>query len=278
MSPRLKLVVPVFVVALCAATTAHADSVKLVTGCGQQNWNCVNTGAANPPQLVTGPGVPPVGNGSVQLSVGANGANGTYVENPDYAGFLLSDLTVLSYATYVQTYVNGQAPYLVLALDFDGDAIVEDALAFEPVYQTGGYPSSSAIPNQCGVSPNCVDLNTWQSWDALVGGWWSFTAATSGPPLVTIADYVAAHPTARIVNDASFGDGVSINAGFGAGAWDNFLGNADALRIQFNGMNQADLHNFDAAAAAEVPEPATLILLGSGLLAVGARRRRRPAK
>ncbi|TLZ58937.1 MAG: hypothetical protein E6K16_07855, partial [Methanobacteriota archaeon] len=120
--------------------------------------------------FVTGPGPAPLGAGSALLSVGTDGDGGVQLRQPSYVGTLLSDVTALSYSTYVSTFMGCQAAYLILGLDTDGDGLVDDALFFEPCYQTGGYIGDS-VPAQ-----GAPMLGTWQTWNALVGGWWNINA------------------------------------------------------------------------------------------------------
>ncbi|HTD81197.1 MAG TPA: right-handed parallel beta-helix repeat-containing protein, partial [Thermoplasmata archaeon] len=166
-----------------------------------------------------------MGAGSAFLTVGSDGDGGVQLRQPDYTGTLLTDLTALSYSTYVSTFMGCQAPYLILGMDTDEDGLVDDALFFEPCYQTAAY-GGDPVPAQ-----GAPVLNTWQSWNALGGGWWNINAGTFGPPLTTIASYGAAHPGARITNREDGAGGVRVAAGYGAGAWDNFVGNVDSFTI-----------------------------------------------
>ena len=115
----------------------------------------------NPPtagtQFVAGPAPAPLGAGSALLTVGSDGDGGVQLRQPAYGGTLLADLTVLSYTTYVSAYMGCQAPYLILGLDTDGDGVVDDALFFEPCYQTGAY-GGDPVPTQ-----GAPVLNAWQS-------------------------------------------------------------------------------------------------------------------
>jgi hypothetical protein len=190
------------------------------------------------------PATPPLGVGSAQLSIAQTPGAGdlaAQLRNPNYAGTKLSDLTALSYSTYVQQFGSGgQAPYLILNIDLDNNGTTDDQLFFEPVYQSGTYSTvdpSITIPDQCPGITNCVALNTWQTWNALAGGWWSLNAATFGPPLTTIEQYVADNPDATIVNSTSGAGGVRIVAGFGEGSWNGFIGNADAFTIGVSACN-----------------------------------------
>lgn len=189
----------------------------------------VSTGATT---FVTGPATPPLGSGSLQFSVGANGDTFMTLRTTDLAGVSLSAITALQYSTFVQTpgAGGGQAPYLLLDIDTDGDlTTTEDQLFFEPVYQDGTY-GGDPIPAQGPLA-----TGSWQLWDAHSGGWWSLNAGTFGPPLVTLANYITANPAARIATPSA-GGGVRIAAGGGAGAWDGFVGNADKLVITVNGV------------------------------------------
>src|SRR3712207_6705853 len=85
-------------------------------------------GTTVPPDVtfITGPGSPPLGTGSAQFSMGSHGNNAAQLRNPNFHGTKLSDLTALSYSTYVtQDGSGGQAPYIILQVDTDGDAGIE---------------------------------------------------------------------------------------------------------------------------------------------------------
>jgi parallel beta-helix repeat protein len=196
-------------------------------------------GAALPaPSAVfeNGPSAPPLGTGSLELRIGTDGDLSAQARLTSFAGTQLSDLTALSYSTFVELNNGGnpgnggQAPYLILNVDKTGDGAVDDLLFFEPIYQNSTFfPSNPQGP---------LALNTWQSWDALQGGWYAIDATTGNPTfggpgtnVDQFADYVAANPTAKIVNSGSGLGGLRVVTGFGAGAWDNFIGNADNVTV-----------------------------------------------
>ncbi|HEX8128990.1 MAG TPA: thrombospondin type 3 repeat-containing protein, partial [Pyrinomonadaceae bacterium] len=210
----------------------------VITQANLQGWQPQVSASPAPTPTVRfelGPATPPLGAGSVELAVGPNGNSAAQMRNSDYGGVSLGDITALSYSTYVSTPGSGgQAPYIILNLDTNGDTTVDDQLFFEPVYQNGTY-TGDTVPNQCGANPNCVTPGQWQTWNARVGGWWSLDAGTFGPPLVTLDTYFAANPTARIINSTSGLGGLRFVTGFGAGSWDNFVGNLDAVTV---GVNQ----------------------------------------
>ena len=212
-----------------------AGIVKVNPG-NLEGWTTSSSGTATV-TFEAGPAVPPLGEGSVELAVGANGNSAAQVRNFEYAGTKLSDLTTLHYWTYVDNDSTNpsagpdQAPFIILNIDLDGSfATTSDRtlLFFEPEYQFGYTPT---VPPQ---GPIVMDV--WQQWNAHLGGWWSTTnVAGAGPganvkPLSVI---IAAHPNAMIINQSGLtgAGGVRIVAGFGAGAWDNFVGNADAFSI-----------------------------------------------
>lgn len=179
--------------------------------------------------FVTGPATPPLGTGSFEQTIGPDGDEADRIRTSAYDGVDLADIQQLEYSSYQQSFVSGQATYLVLRIDQDGNGSTDDRLFFEPVYQNGTYSmvaGAGAIPNQ-----GDVVLNTWQTWDADAGGWWSEDAGTFGPPLDTLAHYIADHPGAKLATDAP---SVRLQAGGGAGAWDNFLGNMDEFIIRVN--------------------------------------------
>jgi hypothetical protein len=210
---------------------------------GQTNgWALTKTGTASS-SLVTGPAPAPLGDGSVRLAVGANGEAAAQARTDTYAGTALADLTHLSYDSFVSVDgAGGQAPYLLFNIDLDGNGTTDDQIFYEPVYQTSSFCPANPKP--------AIALNTWQSQNALTGCWWSvngIAGATPGVGVKTLAQYLAVEPDAALASGTSDASGaVRIVAGFGAGAWDNFVGNADAFRINDT------IYNFDPDTTAPV--------------------------
>lgn len=202
------------------ATGIQAQTV-VVLDCNNLNGWQEYTESTASIRYVTGPGTPPLSSGSIEFSTGSDGLSLGYVGTEQYKGTLLSDLTELNYWTYVQNYLNGQAPAIEIFVDNTGDGTIDDRLVFEPIYQRGGPYS----PVQNGGK---VLLNTWQQWDALIGGWWTAHDGTAGPPTTNLETYTDAHPEATIVK-------IILTTGDGH-TWPNFLGNADALSIGVNGV------------------------------------------
>ena len=158
------------------------------------------------------------------------------MRNPNYNGVKLTSLTALNYSTYVQQFVDGQAPYILLNIDLNGDGVFDvdsgpdDQIFFEPAYQTAVFFPSNPQP--------AVALNTWQSWDALNGGWWSVkgtNGATPGTGVKSLAAYGAGYPNAAIINTSTGAGGFRVATGCGGGAWTNFKGNADEVTIGVGG-------------------------------------------
>ena len=233
MKKRGFAVVAAAVAALASGAAVLAATVTVAPG-HMDGWAVDNDtcGAATTGSVafVNGPGTPPAGSGSVQLTVGANGDSYPTVRQSDYNGVKLSALTAFDYSTYVShAGSGGQAAYIDLYIDNNKDGVRDDILTFEPVYQT---------------SQGAVVPNTWQHWDALHGLWWSDSMG-GPPPLFTLSSYVAAHPDASIVNVG--GGGVILAAGCGGAAWTNFAGNADKLTIGVGGTDTT--YDFEAAAA-----------------------------
>ena len=243
---------------LFAAAVAYAVTTFLVVSPSNlQGWQTqVTTAATATPTpsvtFVTGPGTPPLGTGSAEFRIGANGNDAAQLRHPGFAGTRLpnpsatatpaaNELTSLSYATYTQQDGSGgQSPYIILQIDTDGDAGIEDLLFFEPAYQSATFCPSNPQP--------ALVTGQWQTWDAFNGCWYSvFGTGGSGPgtntkPLRTLS---AALPTGQIANSSPSGlGGVRLVTGFGAGAWENYIGNADAFRIGV-GTNDT-VYNFEA--------------------------------
>lgn len=191
--------------------------------------------------LVAGPASPPLGIGSAHLSSASDGGQGVFLSNSDYAKEKLSDLTALSYSTYATAWNGQQLPYLKVDLDLDHNGSIDDYLFFEPAYQThtSGNPS---LPDQGRAA-----LDTWQTWDALVGGWWSacsYANATPGTGVKPLSDYLALFPKAGIVNLPNGDGGVRLVVGL-ASASDIFRGYVDNVAIAFK--KKGTLFDFEPA-------------------------------
>ncbi len=138
-----------------------------------------------------GPGTPPFGSGSVNLTATDEFfVLATY----QYSGVYLADFTALEYATY-QPSTNTDSPTnvgkLALTIDFFGSPLQLAGITFDP--ELNGVP---------------VLQDTWQVWDAINNGtalwsgdgcscdWPNSTVPSSTPR--TWADLVASYPNARI--------------------------------------------------------------------------------
>ncbi|HEX6178015.1 MAG TPA: Calx-beta domain-containing protein, partial [Thermoanaerobaculia bacterium] len=219
------------------------QTVLVVTPSNLQGWVPVTSGTSTI-TFEPGPATPPLGGGSVELAVGSDGSGAAQLRHPSMDGTLLADLTQLSYSAYVdQDGSGGQAPYIILSVDYDGNGTTDDLLFFEPIYQGATFCPSNV------QGPLVVD--TWQTWNATAGCWWSLNnTAGAGPgtnvkPLSTI---LAAQPNARLATDTT--GAIRIVAGFGAGAWDNFIGNVDNVSI--GSGSTSTVYDFE-------PEPAITI-------------------
>jgi hypothetical protein len=201
-------------------------------GWATTNGHCNGGTSTGSVGFVPGPGTPHLGIGSFQFTTGTDGDSFPNIRNANYHGIRLDQINAFSYSTYVQAPITntGQAPYIILNIDNNGDNTVDDQLFFEPAYQTGTY-SGATVPNQCPGNPLCVALNTWQTWDARLGGWW--TVANGGPPLVTLQSYAAANPNARIINTGTGLGGLRFVAGCGGSTWANFVGNLDNVSFGY---------------------------------------------
>jgi len=212
-------------------------------------------------EMVTGPATPPLGTGSAHLMTAANYGDGSVqLRNSSWAGTRIDALTTLSYSTYATAWNGQQLPYLTIWLDTDGDGARDDRLWFEPTYSEADAGNGNPFPQQD------LALNTWQTWDALNGMWYSDNIAGPGSNAITLAAYLAQKPNATIINDAyqSIG-GIRVASGF-ASPEDNFNANVDNFSI--GTAAGTTTYNFEV-----VPEPATVCLLGLGALSLIRRKK-----
>ena len=254
--------------------------VQVVTPSNMGNWSfavydvngnpCPACGSAS---MVTGPGTPPLGVGSANLQTvvgGGDGAAAIGYDGTALNGLALEALTVLSYSTYDTANNLQQFPYLKLYISTTGGSTANDALYFEPPYQTQSTGNPS-LPDQ-----GATAMGAWQTWNALEGGWWDdnghFTAG-AGNRLGSIADYLSLFPNATIVT-GSTGFDLRLAVGY-ASAGQTFNGNVDNVTI--GTTSGSTTFDFEPNA---VPEPASIVLLAAFLFAalvarIGLRIRKR---
>lgn len=252
----LRISCSVAAVILSSATFSFADFV--VSPGNMNGWTIyttdssgtLNTGSGTG-NFVTGPATPPLGTGSGHLMTPAGGGDqSVQFRNIGWAGTRIDQLTSLSYSTYASAWNGQQLPYLTLWLDLDGVPGVDDRLHFEPAYSAAGAGNGNPNPQ---ADPA---LNTWQTWNALTGMWYSDNQAGPGSNAITLSGYLslAGNANATIV-DASPGTigGIRLTTGF-ASDTDNFNTNID----QFVIGTAASTVTYDFEPAA-VPEPSAIL-------------------
>jgi hypothetical protein len=195
--------------------SAVSSAVVKIHPSNMHGWTFINDATEGPGsgQLVTGPATPPLGVGSVQLSV-TGPADRQIIATPAYSGTRLADITSLDYWSYQS------GPTLAIALQFDvryrpTDTAYGGRLVFEP-YQTVGVVAAG-----------------WQHWNPLAGKWWASKTTPAGSNGLcaqatpcTWAQVNANWPQAAIRGN------LLLKAG---GGWPASTFNADALTVGVSG-------------------------------------------
>lgn len=195
-------------------------------------WLFIDEGSAGSSgSLVVGPDTPPLGGGSAEfiLNSASEGMSFQYFD-ASTVGLALSDVTTLSYCTYVTSAPGPQA--VSLQINFDDDVTDSDdswkgRLVFEPLN------SGSVVQGQ------------WQCWDTLAGNWWA-----TGSPANAFAPQSNPQSLPAILGqfpnagfNSSFG-GLLTKAGSG---WTSFNGNTDNVVLGILGSDTT--FNFEAEPA-----------------------------
>lgn len=258
------------------ATTDVVRSVDLVTvpyganpGPGQfavENQGNTNGGGVG---IVTGPGQPPLGAGSLQMSV-ATTADHWSVYTNDWAGTPLSAITGLSYAEYTNNTTT--APTLQVVID-PGAPSKAGSTAGCP---TSHYSTLNFEP-YLNTAQHTVIPDTWQTWNVTAGNGvvWGTHIGSCAPEAYSGIDWaklVSYYPDATVTSVGN-GGGVGLNVG---GSWNAMTGAADALTVST--ANRAVTYNFEpgptrttlsTSAGLLGPFTATLTQTSTGAPAVG---------
>jgi hypothetical protein len=223
--------------------------------------------------FVTGPGTPPLGTGSAQLftepagpdpdpsNPGAGGA--AAIATDQFDGTSLSSITALSFSAYMKSngpVNNQQFPYLIVTIDTggldtsgNGNTNQIDTLTFEPPYQTPATGNGALPLNQA------ADPQTWQTWNAYIGGYWDgdmyVTTGYGGfDDVDSLAEFEAIYPDATIAYGGYAGlGGIALQTGF-ADSTSDFDGYVNFFTIGIG----TDTTTFEFGTSATTPLPASL--------------------
>jgi hypothetical protein len=176
------------IVLLVAAAAASAATVPAGPGWGIMNRNTIGAADAT---LRTGPGVPPFGAGSLNLSVATGSDKIAYGNEVDFAGLRIADITALGFSV------------LTTGENFaiNPTNLPNITLEVNPHVTSASY--SSLVYNPPAVTPN-----VWSTIDATAGAGWYFTNASTaaatgcgqaaGQHFCTLAEVKAAAPNAVV--------------------------------------------------------------------------------
>jgi hypothetical protein len=223
---------------------------------------------------------PRSGNGSVYFNSSSNSAKadieyfadpvnagGNFAPNPLNPASLLGTLNQLTHLSYEwyrdssSTTLNYLHPVLrlgILRVNSDNSTNI-GYLIFERAYNQG----TSAVPTDQWVSEDIFASNYKLLATASLG--FGDPNVNLSAVLKTIPEWLTAASNANATLYV-----ISVNAGFGSGWTNTFQGAVDNITFGFNG--QYTTYNFEV-----VPEPASMLALGSGLVSLMALRRRRKA-
>jgi hypothetical protein len=173
---------------LVAAVAASAATVPAGDGWGIMNRNTIGAADAT---LRTGPGTPPFGKGSLNLSVATGSDKIAYGNEVDFAGLRIADITALGFSVLT----TGEN------FTINPTNLPNISLEVDPNVTAANY--SSLVYNPAAVAPN-----VWNTIDATRGAGWYFTngptaAATgcgqaAGQHFCTLDEVKAAAPDAVV--------------------------------------------------------------------------------
>lgn len=208
----MKRVAPIVVLTLLFSMSVFVAAAETTTVVVNEN-SIVRANEGTPPsnpwmlytrtidstgEFVPGPGVPPLGNGSLDLATPAGGDK-VWLFNYEYVDTSLSEIDAIGYSTYRTAGSLQQVASINIEVDYTGNGDYT-VLVFEPVYNTAQGPVVDGV---------------WQTWDAYNDGnaiWWSskdITGVCAFDCFVTWNLILASNPDAVILG------GFGVNQGSG---------------------------------------------------------------
>lgn len=160
------------------------------------------------------------------------GNTGAAISQTGYTDTKLSTLTSVKFDTYVDS-GNTIIPWLELLVDTNGDQTLDAVLHWRAA------DNGAVVPG------------TWQTWQALASSNWRImppsakdanNIAPGSGTLTTLSDYVAAHPTARIIYDGGPG-GIRFVGGKDGTVWNGLVMYLDNVVVTAGGT--IEVYTFD---------------------------------
>ncbi len=210
---------------------------------------------------------PRAGNGSLELTASGNLADWAFYRRDsfDVGGFgLLSMIDCLSFDWFRESLNTptdipwaAQTPVLRLYINDNG---VEDQLIWEGYYNNGGAPTVNDVWH----TANLLSQSLWR-WrpNTGTGSGCNFQPPLNGNPLTTFS--VAGWASSGCFSGNAFVSAISVGVG---SYWPyQYHGFVDNVQLGFAGQNQYAVNDTFELGTTTTPEPATVVLLATGLIA-----------
>lgn len=213
-----------FLAMLLPGAVLAASTVEVNTSDLGSTWSWEGLGGGTG-EFVTGPGSPPLGIGSFEMTTTVENVDKSTLVTTDFLGDSLIDLSALSYGTY-RSGTSTSAPFIAPSINVaiytnaSGPGTGFATLVFEPLYAYGN---------------DAINDDEWQRWDAFepthtgfAGGWWVTRDVGALCAFACYADF------ATILENAPDATIISVGLNVGRGPA-SFIGAVDALSLTMAG-------------------------------------------